>query len=85
MMAWSPQCYISSFVEIGLLVPEKIFKGFFTIYGRGGQLGYVSSNMSSDVHFPVPVSFQKNLVQIGRVVSEKIQFEFKYVHNPGPR
>ena len=27
----------------------------------------------------------QNLVQIGRVVSEKIQFEFLYVHNLRPR
>ena len=28
MMGWCPRCYIPSFVEIGLPVPEKIFKGF---------------------------------------------------------
>ena len=58
MMGWSPQCYIPSFVEIGLPVPEKkIFKGFFTIYVRGGYLGHVTSIMSSDFHFLVPESF----------------------------
>ena len=42
-------CYISSFVEIVPPVPEKkIFEGFFTIYGRGGHLGHVTSTMSSD-------------------------------------
>ena len=41
--------------------------------------------MSSDFHFLVPESFHKKLVQIGKVVSEKIQFEFLYVHNLGPR
>ena len=30
-------------------------------------------------------SFIQNLVQIGTVVSEKIQFDFLYVHNLGPR
>ena len=30
-------------------------------------------------------SFHKNLVQIGKVVSEKIWFEFLYVHDLGPR
>ena len=45
-MGWSPRCYIPSFVEIGLLVPEKkIFEGFFTIYGHGGHLGHVTSIM----------------------------------------
>ena len=41
--------------------------------------------MSSDFYFPVPESFHKNLVQIGTVVSEKIRFEFLYVHDLGPR
>ena len=30
-------------------------------------------------------AFMQSLVQIGTVVSEKIQFEFLYVHNLGPR
>ena len=41
--------------------------------------------MSSDFHFLVPESFHKKLVQIGTVVSEKIRFEFLYVHDLGPR
>ena len=58
MMGWSPRCYIPSFVEIGLPVPEKkIFKGFFAIYGHGGHLGHVTSIMSSDFHFLVLESF----------------------------
>ena len=70
MMGWSPGCYIPSFVEIGLSVPEKkIFKGF-TIYGRGGYFGHVTSIMSSDFHFLVPEAFIQNLVQISTVVSE---------------
>ena len=39
--------------------------------------------MSSEFHFLVPKSFY-NLVQIGKV-TEKIQFEFLYVHDLGPR
>ena len=45
----------------------------------------MTSIMSSDFHFLVPESFHKNLVQIGKVVSEKIWFEFLYVHDLGPR
>ena len=45
----------------------------------------MTSIMSSDFHFLVPESFHKNLVQIGTVVSEKILFEFLYVHDLGPR
>ena len=62
-------------MEIGLLV--------FTIYGRVGHLGHVTSVMLSDFHFLVPETFTQNLVQIGTVVSEKIQFEFLYVHDLG--
>ena len=62
MMGWSPQCYIPSFVEFGPPVPEeKIFEGFFTVYGRGGHLGHVTSIMSSDFHFLVPESFHKKI------------------------
>ena len=57
----------------------------FTIYGHGGHLGHVTSIMSSDFHFLVPEAFIQNLVQIGTTVSEKIQFEFLYVHDLGPR
>ena len=57
----------------------------YTIYGRGGHLGHVTSIMSSEFHFLVPESFHKNLVQIGTVVVEKIRFEFLYVHDLGPR
>ena len=41
--------------------------------------------MSSDFHFLVPESFHTKLVQIRKVVSEKIRFEFLYVHDLGPR
>ena len=58
----------------------------FTTYGRGGHLGHVTSIMSSDFHFFVSENFhKKHLVQIGIVVSGKIQFKFLYVHNLGPR
>ena len=39
--------------------------------------------MSSDFHFLVPEISHKNLVHIGKVVSEKIQFERLYVHDLG--
>ena len=40
--------------------------------------------MSTDFHFLVPESFHKNLVQIGKVVSE-IRFEFLYGLGPRSR
>ena len=71
MMGWIPGCYIPSFVEIDLSVPEKkIFDRFlpyrglaailamlYHIYGHGGHLGHVTSIISSDFHFLVPESF----------------------------
>ena len=64
---------------------EEDFRRMFSIYGRVGHLGHVTSVMISDFHFLVPEAFIQNLVQIGTVVSEKIQFEFLYVHDLGPR
>ena len=57
----------------------------FTIYGRGGHLGHVTSIMSSNFDFLVPEAFIQNLVQNGIAVSEKIRFDFFYVHDLGPR
>ena len=72
-------------MEIGLPVPEKkIFEGFY-------HIGAWRPSWSCDqqhviiFHFLVPENFHKNLVQIGKVVSEKIIFEFSYVHDLGPR
>ena len=36
------------------------FQRVFTTHGHGGHLGYVASIMSSDFHFLVPKSFDKN-------------------------
>ena len=41
--------------------------------------------MSSDFHFLVPESFHTKCGSDGKVVSEKIRFEFLYVHNLEPR
>ena len=71
-------------MEISLPVPEnKFLKGFYHIYWLRGHLGYVTSIMSTDFHFLVPESFKQKLVQIGTEVSEKIQFEFLYLHTLG--
>ena len=41
--------------------------------------------MSSNFHFLVPESFHTKFGSIGTIVSEKIRFEFLYVHDLGPR
>ena len=64
---------------------EEDFQRVFTIYGHGGHLGHVTSIISSDFFSLYLKAFIKNLVLIGKVVSEKIWFEFFYVHDLGPR
>ena len=73
-------------MEIGPLVLEKIFEGvFFTIYGHGGHLGHVTRILLTNFLFLYLKAFIQYLVQNGTVVSEKIWFEFLYVHDFGPR
>ena len=57
MMSPRLRSYISSFVEIGVLVPEKIFEGFFLpyTYGHVGHFA-VTSFMLINFHFLVPES-----------------------------
>ena len=64
---------------------EEDFLMVFNIYGHGGHLGHVTSIMSSDLRFSYLKAFIKSLVQIGTVVSEKIRFEFFYIHDLEPR
>ena len=64
---------------------DEDFQRVFTIYGHVGHLGHVTSIMSSDFHFLVPESFHNKLVQISKIVSEKIHFKSMYVHDFGPR
>ena len=59
-------------------------KGFYH-NGHGSHLGHVTSIMLITFHLLVPESFIQNLVQNGSVVSEKIKFEFLYIHDLGPR
>ena len=64
---------------------EKDFWRVFTIYGHGSHHGHVTSIMSSDVISLYLKAFIQSLVQIDTVVSEKILFEFLYVHDLGQR
>ena len=59
---------------------EEDFEGFLPYMG-------VVASWSCDQHRVIRFSFSctQNLVQIGTVVSEKIQFECLYVHDLGPR
>ena len=70
-------------MEIGPQVLEKILKGFYHIWA-GGHLGHVTSIMSSDFHFLIPESSHTKFGSDQHSCSEKIQFEFLYVHDLGP-
>ena len=75
-----------SFVEIGLPVLEKkIFKWFLTYVGMAAILVMGPASCHRIFISLYLKAFIKKLVQIGKVVSEKIRFEFLYVHNLGPR
>ena len=64
---------------------EKDFWRVFTIYGHGGHLGHVTSICHQIFISLYLKAFIQSLVQINTVVSEKIRFEFLYVHDLGPR
>ena len=73
-------------MEISLLVPEKkIFKGFLPYMGMVAILVMWPASCHQIFISLYLKAFMKNLVQIGKVVSEKIRFEFLYVHDLGPR
>ena len=72
-------------MEIGLPVPEKIFKGFLPYVGMAAILVMESTSCHQIFISLYLKAFIQNLVQIGKVVSEKIRFEFLYVHDLGSR
>ena len=55
MMGWSPRCNILSFVEIGPVVPEKVFEGFLPCMGLATIL-----IMFINFHLLVPKSLHRN-------------------------
>ena len=85
-MGRSPRCYTYqvSWKSACRFWRRRFFK-VFTIYGHGGHLGHVTSITLTNFHFLDLKAFIQNLVQNGSVVSEKIWFEFLYVHDLGPR
>ena len=73
MMGWSPQCYISSFVEISPPVPEKkIFEGFLPYMGMAAILDMSPASCHQIFISLYLKAFIQSLVQIGKVVSEKM-------------
>ena len=76
MMGPSPQCYIPCFVEIGPLVPEKIFEGFLPYIGVSAVLVMCDPDAVNKTFVPLTHrGSTQNLVLIGLVVSEEKIFE----------
>ena len=72
-------------MEIGLPVPEKkIFKGFLSYVDIAAILVTGPASYHQIFISLYLKAFIKKIVQIGKVVSEKIRFEFLYVHDLGP-
>ena len=73
-------------MEIGLPVPEKkIFEGFLPYMGMAAILVMRPASCQQIFISLYLKAFIKKLVLIVKVVSEKIRFEFLYVHDLGPR
>ena len=86
MMGWCPRCYISSFMEIGTPVQEKkICEGFLLYIGVAAILVMSPASCHQIFISLYMKAVIQNLVQIGTVVTEKIGFEFLYLHDLGPR
>ena len=86
MIGRKPRCYVPSFVEIGPPVLEKkIFEGVLPYMVMAAILVILSASSHQILIFLYLKAFIQNLFQIGKVVSEKIRFEFLYVLDLGPR
>ena len=73
-------------MKIGLPAPEKkIFKGLLPYVGMAAILVMGLASCHQIFISLNQKAFIKNLIQIGKVVSEKIRFEFLYVHDVGTR
>ena len=85
-MGWSPKCYIPSYLKFGPPVPEKNMFDWFLPYRGVAAILVMKPVSCHQIFISLYLKvFIQCLVQIGPVVSEKIQFEFLYVHDLGPR
>ena len=64
---------------------EEDFKGFLPYVGMAAILVMGPASCHQIFISLFLKAFIKNVVQIGKVVSEKNRFEFLYVHDLGPR
>ena len=72
-------------MKIGPPVLEKIFEGFLPYMGMAAIL-VMLPGLCKQIFISLYLkAFIQNLVQNGPVVSEKIRFEYLYVHDLGPR
>ena len=74
-MGQSPLCYIPKFIEIGPLVPKKIFKAFYHIWAWKPS-GHVTNIILTYFNFLEPKRLHLKFDQKSQVVSEKNKFLF---------
>ena len=86
MMGWSPQCYHTKFPgNRPAGSGEEDFKRVLPYMGMAAILVMLPASCHQIFISLYPKAFIQILVQIGTVVSEKIQVKFLYVHHLGPR
>ena len=86
MMGWSPQCYIpSSWKSASRFWRRRFLKSFYHIWAWRPSWSCDQHHVNKFSFTLYLKAFIQNLVQNGTVVSEKICFEFLYVHDLGPR
>ena len=75
MISRSPRCYKTSFLKIGMSVPEKIFEGILPYMGVAAILVMRSRCHENIFVPPIQGGFTDNLALIGPALSEKKMFE----------
>ena len=87
MMGWSPRCYKPvSWKSACRFWRRGFLKDFYHIWAWRPSWSCDQHHIIHQIFISLYLkAFIQNLVQIGTVVSEKIQFEFLYVHDLGPR
>ena len=81
MMVWSPQVSLKSACRFR----RRFLKAFYYIWAWRPSWSCDQHHVIRFLFFLYLKAVIQNLVQIVTVVSEKIQFEFFYVHDLGPR
>ena len=84
-MGRSPRCYIPSFVEIGRLIPEKIFEGFYHIWMWWPSWSREQHHVYNFLFPCTQMLTYKIWLKMAHWFLTKASFNFLYVNYLGPR